>query len=104
MDVARGMGGTSVSGAFASTAAEMIKWAAPGRSHIVTDPLTKMAGTSVVAFCYFDGSFGGVPQPSGVNIDYGRALFLVPESGAPILYEVGPKDGVAVLPPNQVAP
>jgi hypothetical protein len=102
--VARGMGGTAVAGGFASTASDAVKWAAAGRSHVMTAPLENLAGTTLVAFCYIDGDFSGMPQPPGGNVAYIRALFLVPASGDPFLYEAGPRDSIAVVPPNRAAP
>jgi hypothetical protein len=101
---AQPMGGTFVAGAFGSTAAQTIAWASSGRSHIVTAPLAKAATDSIVAFCYVDGAFDGVPQPPGANITYDRALFLVPASGPPILYEVGRKSTIPILGPDQAKP
>jgi hypothetical protein len=104
LGVARAMGGSAVVGAFPSTAARTIAWASAGRSHVVTAPLANLPGDSSVAFCYVDGAFDGVPQPPGTDITYDRALFLVPASGPPILYEVGSRSTIAIQGPDLAKP
>jgi hypothetical protein len=104
VDAARGMGGTTVAAAYASTALDTVRWASSGRSRVVVEPLKQLDGGSLVAFCYIDGAFNGVPQAPGADIHYTRALFLVPAIGSPILYEVGSIDTVNTAAPDVAEP
>lgn len=104
LDAARPMGATSVSGPFGRAAAQTLTWASSGRSHVVTAPLAKLSVETTVAFCYYDGRFDGAPQPPNGTINYDRALFLVPASRSPILYEVGTAATIPILRPDQATP
>jgi hypothetical protein len=101
---ARQIGGDAVTGAFAGTAVDVVAWASRGRSAALAEPLKRLPNGSFVAFCYFDGHYTDIPQPPGADLTYTRALYLVPASGDPILYEVGPASAIPVQAMDQTPP